>query len=316
MSPKHTSGQPGSGLPPGAEGHQAAAGPSSAPSSQQTPGSSSLAAVLQAARLQAPESHTLRGKGAPTYTGDEYGIRRQLGPGGTIEAAPMGWKPDMTWSPQKIVDQTDDHYGFILEKIATGSIPPTYPATAETLGFKPEVLVKNHVLWDDCVKPNNLKNPIHPIFRQDRFKSVPIEMYRFLQPALRLASRFFTAASCSQFWITVFSGQYEKDLYSSIAHGIAKDRIQQDVPVTSERYWQFRERLNWWANKADAITFHFEAPFETPLKPQKGAQASCFFVHRSEVIKSLQTQDWLNPAQSGHSAWHCEHNCLPRYAQG
>ena len=307
--PKHSS----SGLPSAAYAQQATAGPSSASSAQQPPGHGLPTASFPPGQPQVPGTNTGPAAGstsaqANTSIGEEYGIRRRLGPGGPFVPTPADWKPEHHLSPQYIVEWTEDYLKDVQRLRSEGSIPPTFPGHL-TIGFDPEVLVKNHILWDDRVKPNNLKNPIHPILRQDRWKSVPPEMYRFLHPALRLASKFLTAASCSQFWTTLFAGRRETDLYASVAHGTGQQHIRHDVDASSDSYWAFRERFNWWANQADAITFHFQAPFETPMGSRKGITAQCIFVHRSQVAQSLHTEDWLQPGAWADTPWHGECGC-------
>ena len=254
----------------------------------------------------------------PTSRGGEYGARREAGPGGTYEEPPTGWTPNLTWDPQTVVTQVGDAFKQDETLISRNELPPSY-IRDHLWGFDPITLAKGRMIDDAEAKPNNLQNPIHPIFRQDRWKSTPLEMYRFMHPALRLASKFLTSASCSQYWITLLLGRREIDVAASVKLGLRKQRIVEDPPLTIEAWRKVQERLEYYANQTECVTFHWQgwhgpqyqrSTSISPLFSDARNFASTKHIRHTEVIQSLLTKDWLNPKVPGEEQWHCKTNAL------
>lgn len=63
----------------------------------------------------------------------------------------------------------------------------------------------------DFLPRPNLRNPIHDIFRLDAFTDLNEEEYEFIEPAVRLASRFITEDEYMGFWTQLCTGQLADD---------------------------------------------------------------------------------------------------------
>ena len=249
----------------------------------------------------------------PSLKGREYGERRRLGPGGTYEEPPDDWKPSLAFEDWRIIASFYRNWMEDDTLLQQGKLPPSYMRD-HLWGFDSATLTDHGIMTDPRVKPNNLENPIHPIFRQDRWKSTPPEFYRFLHPALRLASRLLTSASCSQYWITLFLGRREIDRAASVQLGVSKQRIMEDPPLTLDAYQKVQERFDFYASKTECVTFHWQGwhddsmprgPWDSKLFSGK-IFACTDQIRHTEVIQSLLTKDWLNPEAPGKERWHCK----------
>ena len=229
--------------------------------------------------------------------GDQYGKRLVHAPADPVPM-PQAIAPAPQWKSIYDPHETNPEIAFRAAPIEDMFIGDSFVPPC----FDPEVIAKNGALFTRFAAPCNLVNRIHPLFDQARWKNTPPKVYDYLRPALKLASRILVARSLSQFWVTLFEGPRILDL------------IMEDPAVTPEAWERAQNRLLYYANQTQCLTFHWGEsgsllPFET-----ESVWAACGRIHHSQVAKEYQPEDWKHAKDPGMRLWHgrCLYN-VPRH---
>lgn len=151
--------------------------------------------------------------------------------------------------------------------------------TEPTEAFERSDLQDANALDFPFVRPSDLDNPIHPIFRKSNWSGTSVAVYTSLTPALRLASLFITQNQFLTWWCTLTHGRLEVDR-------ISQRRTLRAVKPTRRAMQRAREALE---AHADKIRFSWfrkatdEQFGETAPDPTKNGATSVIKLHRDFI---------------------------------
>ena len=156
---------------------------------------------------------------------------------------PPGWK--MISSNMPTVTEYFDHkYKFDISlNIVRHNLTHKRGKQAR-FGFKPEELISSGALQTLGPLPNNLTIPIHPLLQRDNWHNTPDEIFKFLEPALRLASCFFREPLACQWWCTWRYGHREVDSQRVAMNGVPVQYISKAVENSEANCVEVIEHLH------------------------------------------------------------------------
>ncbi|PVI05945.1 hypothetical protein DM02DRAFT_55426 [Periconia macrospinosa] len=139
------------------------------------------------------------------------------------------------------------------------------------LGFDPIELIKRQAVSfpeDAPIRESTLDNEIHPIFRADNFHGCSDDIYRVLQPALRLSTQLLLSRSTATFWHTLVFGDRKPCQPTSEVYGQPCYRIREDVAWTEDHATSFRNFID---RQVDTVHFNFHRhPLPDPAYASMG----------------------------------------------
>ena len=207
-----------------------------------------------------------------------------------VRAIPRNFKPepirdsDGTLRARQELSQRED------QLLAAGTLPLDFQQS-RFYGFNPEELLEAGAIFDADTTPTNLVGDVHSIFEHSHWFELPPSMYTFMMPALRLATKFLTHASTSQFWHALFKGERINDIAMSLKYGYVRQRILKDVPVDADTFKLTQDYLRYYGEKTRCISFHFSIP-GTALETGKSCHGITNFIHHSHLPEVLHPSDW------------------------
>ena len=155
---------------------------------------------------------------------------------------PRGWAIQSSEVPTvKRYFQTKEEFDKSFEVLA-------HNATNENgekvwFGFKPEELLSSGAIQSLDPRKNDLEIPIHPLLQRDNWHNTPDEIYKFLEPALQLASCFLGEPLACQWWCTWRYGQREVDMQKTVMSGEPIQYITEAVQNTEGNCVELIEHL-------------------------------------------------------------------------
>ncbi|CAI6256920.1 unnamed protein product [Periconia digitata] len=142
---------------------------------------------------------------------------------------------------------------------------------AVKLGFDPIELIKRQAVSfppDAPVRKSTLDNEIHPIFRADNFQGCSDDIYRVLEPALRLSTQLLLSRSTATFWHTLVFGERKPCEATSEAYRQPCYRIRKDVAWSEDNATSFRNFID---RQIDTVHFVFHRhPLPDPAYASMG----------------------------------------------
>ncbi|KAH8808324.1 hypothetical protein F5884DRAFT_365204 [Xylogone sp. PMI_703] len=143
----------------------------------------------------------------------------------------------------------NDAASIIAYNAFWGTLPGVQPEHLK-YGFNPQEVLQSCALWDpSLVICCSLTGAIHPIFAKANWTDTPDHIYKFIRPALLLASKFLTVPNCMAHFATVMKGKRHRDGFCW--------RIAEDIPLTAQTAREAIERI---LALKHSITFQFSTP--------------------------------------------------------
>ena len=155
---------------------------------------------------------------------------------------PRGWQIQSSIIPTiKEYFDTKDEFDKSFEILAHNA---THESGEQVwFGFKPEDIISSGALQLLDPQRNNLETPIHPLLQRDNWHNTPDEIYKFLEPALRLASCFLGEPLACQWWCTWRFGYREVDMQKTAMNGEPIQYITKAVENSDENSLELIEHL-------------------------------------------------------------------------